>query len=50
MNVVQILGRVGNDPKAYGPEDKQIVFFNVVTNEVFKKRQEDGTSKIMNYS
>lgn len=48
---MQILGRVGSDPRVFvQDEQRQLVFFNVVTNEVIKRTLDDGSGECVSCS
>ncbi len=44
MNKVQLLGRIGTDPKMHGTE-RTMVSFPLATHYYFKVSNEDGSSK-----
>ena len=45
LNVVQLLGRAGADPKIAGREERPFVMFPLATNYVIKTKEENGSGR-----
>ena len=46
LNVVQLLGRVGANPKIVGPEERPFVMFPLATNYTVKTKEENGSGRL----